>query len=848
MCRQPFVTLALLIASLAVPTQEASAQSEAPTETGEKETVRTDRYGDPLPKRAVTRLGTLRFCQPLPVTLAFSPDGKVLASGGYDNRIRLWDPDTGKEVRTLEGHKSYVNCIAFSGDGKWLASGSQDNDLRLWDVETGKEQRRFQGRNAPIERLALSPNGKVLASSCLGGTLRLWDTDTGKEIRSLPIDKGYRVLAMTFTPDSKFFAFNNRTDKGIQLVDVAEGKLIRTFKAHKDNVYELTFSADGTTLISGSGDNTIRVWDVASGKELRRYGDEKTNVRCLALAPDGKTLTYGTYPDGMVHVWDVAANKDLVPPWKADPWCVVSIAYSPDSKKVAVGRDTIAIHETATGKRLNPPLESESRVQQVEYSADGKLLAVRREDQTIELWDRANWRKETTLKAEIDRFTSMAFSPSGKYLTTAEDNFNQGVLCHWDLRTGKRQREFAQGQGWLEALSYTANGETLACFHVSQHRVLIFRDPATGKEQSRITVPDRSARNPRLSPDGRLLACATSNSVDGRMPIQAVALWDAKTEKLVRRFGKTPSGNWELLVFSPDGRTIATPGGHGVDGRMPIQPDIVLWEAVTGQERLHIAMNEGPVSKFVFSPDSRLLASAGRTETIRLWDTWTGKEVAHFTGHRGWMNSLSFAPDCKTLASGGADGTVLIWDVSRLLPAAKRPAEKLSRDELAQCWDDLAGTDAARAYQTIAELARRPGQAEGFLNDKLAANPGMNAQQLARLIADLDADDFNAREKANQELANLGRLAEGALTKALEGKPSAEMRRRAQELLDKLDGKAEDPNQRLLLRAIEVLERLGTPEARRLLGKLEKEASEATAAREAKASLERLAKAEKSAP
>src|SRR5262249_18223849 len=232
-------------------------------------------------------------------SLAFSPDGKFLASGGYDNRIRLWNPDTGKEVRILEGHKSYVNCIALSADGKWLASGSQDHDLRLWEVGTGKERQRFLGHDAPIERLALSPNGKILASSCLAGTLRLWDTDSGKEIRSLPIDKGCRVLAMTFSPDSKHFAFNNRFDKGIQLVDVGEGKEIRTFKGHKDNVSQLVFTAGGATLISGSQDHTIRVWDVASGRERRRYGDEKEAVTSLALAPDGKTLTYGTHPGGL---------------------------------------------------------------------------------------------------------------------------------------------------------------------------------------------------------------------------------------------------------------------------------------------------------------------------------------------------------------------------------------------------------------------------------------------------------------------------------------------------------------------------------------------------------------------
>jgi WD40 repeat protein len=822
----------------------ASVRSAGPTEPAGKEPGRTDRYGDPLPKGAVARLGTLRFCQPFPTSIAYSPDGKVLASGGSDNRIRLWDPDTGKEVRILEGHKGSVNCIAFSPDGKWLASGSQEHELWLWDVATGKERRRFHGHTAAIERLALSPDGKALASSCLGGTLRLWDTATGKETRSLPIDGGCRISAMTFSPDSKRLAFNNRDDKGIQLVDVADGKVVQTFPGHEDRVYQLVFSADGATLYSAGG--ALRAWDVASGKELRRYDDGKAAVICLALAPDGKTLAYGTGPDGMVHVWDLAADKHLVPPWKANRWAVASITYSPDGKKVAVGRDEIAIYEVATGKRLNPSPERRSPVRRIEYAGDGKALAVWRQDETIELWDTASWRKAATVSARMGHLTAMAFPPGGKYLTTAEGdrNLTNGALCHWDPQTGKRLQEFPPEQGWIDLLFYSADGAALVRWQSEQRHTCVYVrwDPTTGKERGRFEGPKRprGGWSARLSPDGTLLACATSEG--------AVALWDTRTDKVVRTFGRRVDGNWGSVVFSPDGRTIVTPGGKGMDGRERIQSDFVLWETATGRERLHVAMNAGPAANAAFSPDGRLLASVGRTETIYLWDAWTGEEVGRLTGHREGISSLSFAPDGKALASGGADATVLIWDVSGLAPAPKPAAKKLGRDELARCWDDLAGTDATRAYRAMADLARRPDEAEGLLKDKLDAGPGQNAERLARLIAALDDDDFETREGATKELANLGRSAEAALSKARDGKLSAEAKRRVEELLAKLDGKADDPEERRLLRVIEVLERLGTPEARRLLGMLAKEGTGAGLAREAKASIERLGKARGVAP
>src|SRR5262249_28200344 len=151
----------------------------------------------------------------------------------------------------------------------------------------------------------------------------------------------------------------------------------------------------------------------------------------------------------------------------------------------------------------------------------------------------------------------------------------------------------------------------------------------------------------RLSPYGTLLACSTFEN--------AVVLRDARTQKVVRAFGKRPPGAPDVMAFSPDGRTIATPGGQGKEDGQEIQPDIVLWETASGGERFRLTMNEGQVSQIAFSPNGRLLAAvgSGSTDTIHLWDTWTGTEAGRLTGHRGWPASIAFAPDGKTLASGG---------------------------------------------------------------------------------------------------------------------------------------------------------------------------------------------------
>jgi hypothetical protein len=271
-----------------------------------------------------------------------------------------------------------------------------------------------------------------------------------------------------------------------------------------------------------------------------------------------------------------------------------------------------------------------------------------------------------------------------------------------------------------------------------------------------------------------------------------------------------------------------------------------LWEAATGGRRAELAGHTKGVWNIAFSPDGRTLASAGGDGTVRLWDLRSGKEVGHLEGHKGYVWAVAFSPDGRTLVSGGQDKTALLWDVSRITGRRRKSAERSSED-LEADWKDLAG-DAAAGYAALSRLVSSPGRAVAFLGKQLQSVKPSDAKRIERLIADLDDERFQVREQAAKELQALAEYAMPLMRKALAGKPSLEVRRRLEALLDRLDGTSPSTETVRQIRALEALESIGNREAQRLLDKLAAGPPEIRLTQEAKTAADRLAKRASVAP
>jgi hypothetical protein len=251
-----------------------------------------------------------------------------------------------------------------------------------------------------------------------------------------------------------------------------------------------------------------------------------------------------------------------------------------------------------------------------------------------------------------------------------------------------------------------------------------------------------------------------------------------------------------------------------------------------------------------FAPDGRTLAAGGQDNSVRLWDVATAREIRRFTGHQDEIRSLAFSPDGKWLASGSGDTTGLVWDVAASPRQQQTRETKLSPQDLRKLWAALAGEDAARAFAARWKLVAAARESVPFLEECLRPVAGTDPQRIRALIGDLDSDRFDVREKATAELEGLGELAEPALTAVVRKGPSAEARRRARGLLEKVgQGRLHPPPKQLqALRALEVLEHIANPEARQVLKTLATGAPQARLTQEAKASLDRLARRTASRP
>jgi WD40 repeat protein len=364
--------------------------------------------------------------------VAFSRDGKRLASASTDKTVRLWDADTGQEVRALKGHTSEVIAVAFSPDGRRLASASADGTARVWDAERGQEVLALKGHSDVVRAVAFSPDGKRLASASWDQTVRLWDADRGEEVRALMGHTG-GVTAVAFSPDGKRLA-SASDDQTVRLWDPDKGQEALTLKGHTYGVRSVAFSPDGKRLASACYDQTVRVWDADTGQQLHALQGHRNHVTAVAFSPDGKRLASASH-DQTVRLWDADRGEE-VRALMGHTLIVFAVAFSPDGKRLASAGDlTVRVWDADTGQEVLTLKGHTSYATSVAFSPDGKRLASASFDHKVRVWDADNGPQVLALKE--GGVWGVAFSPDGKRLASADDQ----TVRLWDADRGEEALE-----------------------------------------------------------------------------------------------------------------------------------------------------------------------------------------------------------------------------------------------------------------------------------------------------------------------------------------------------------------------------------------------------------------------
>lgn len=587
-------------------------------------------------------------------SVALSPDGKLLASGGFDNTILLWSTETGSQLRTLKKHTQRVTSVAFGTTARVLLSGSSDGRAIVWNPATGEAERTIEAHVQAIDSVALSPDGTLFATGSFDNTIKLWR---------------------------------------------ATGEPVRTLRGHSGGVAAVAFSPDGRTLLSGSHDHSVRLWSVASGNELRRFDGHRVAVLGVAFSRDGRRIASagGGYAGrGVVIVWDID-GKTKREFETTDEW-LSSVAFTPDGKSLVAGTPAkgraLRIWDLATG--LDRTLPTAAGVYGVAFSRDGKLFAAAGDDNAISLRNAATWSELPSLQGHVAPATSAALSPDNRYLAVSSPS---GDIRVWDTAHRENFYRFVAHAAQVNAVAFSSKGELASAGY---DKAVKFWDPARRREL-------RSVQSPAVvlclafSPDGVLVAGGTQDN--------SVRLWETTTGELA---GVLP-GHVDFVravAFSPDGKLIAAASGNDVrlwdvdtrkslgslegHGRavltLAFSPDgrslasgsadhtIRLWRVDARAEQRRLEGHSGPVTQLAFLHGGKLLASGSADHALKIWNLEGSGGPKTLAGHTDSVSALAASNSGaagvgarQLLWSASADTRVMLWD-----PAQERPLATLN--------------------------------------------------------------------------------------------------------------------------------------------------------------------------
>lgn len=624
-------------------------------------------------------------------TAAYSPDGSLVATVGYDGAGQIWDVTTAKRTTLLRDYPQGYSSLRFTPDGAALVSANVDRTIRLWDVTTGEVTRTFVGHDDRLQSLSISPDGSRMASGDWKGVLRVWDMSTGQQL--FTANHARAIASVRYGPGGAWIATSSHDDT-VAIWDAASGARLAVLAGHEKGVTSMTLGPGGELLATGDGVGTVRVWRAADWTLANAIEAHDMMISALAFSPDGTRLATGSW-DRTAAIWDpltgyeaarLVGHADLLTAQSESRATIDSVQFSGDGRRVltssvdgarvwdahsgttlaflAAANDRSAarfspdyaeiltirkpgelvfwrvgdrlLHtlsermDSPVGDGRNPPMMRTGA-----FSSDGARLLTVSLFGPASLWDAATGERTASLAVSM----SAAFSPDGARVATAGDD---GRLTLWDAATGEVSLAIDGTFPRLDSVSFSSDGTRVVA--------------GAADQTARIWNAETGALVAELAGHEGPVFFATFDAGGARVATcdgaGTTRVWDARTSRLLVEL-RAPDDQMsmaQMAAFSPDGRRILT----ATSGK-----SVNIWDVATGGQQASLAGHSG-----AFNADGTAVLTIDNTTTPMLWDAASGTHIATLEGHTESVYGWAFSPDGARIATAGGDGTARIWDAA----------------------------------------------------------------------------------------------------------------------------------------------------------------------------------------
>ncbi|KIK56525.1 hypothetical protein GYMLUDRAFT_106290, partial [Collybiopsis luxurians FD-317 M1] len=583
-------------------------------------------------------------------SVAYSPNGQYVVTGSYDKTVRIWNAQTDLPVgKPLKGHTNSIASVAYSPDGQYVVSGSLDETVRIWNVQTGLQiLEPLKGHTNWITSVVYSPDGQYVVSGSYDNTVRIWNTQTGVQVGEPLNGHTDGVTSVAYSPDGHYVVSGSR-DKAVIIWNAQTGQQVgEPIKIHTDCISSVAYSPDGQYVVSGSWDKTARIWNVQTGVQVGEPLKGHTNyITLVAYSPDGQHVVSGSF-DNAIRVWSAETHLQIGHSLKGSTLSVTSAEYLSDGQYMVPGSSDEIVRNwnTQTSLQIGKlQKNSTDSITSVAYSPDGQHVISGSVNKMLRAWSvETGLQVQKLLKGHTDSVTSVAYSPDGQYLVSGS---NDETIRIWNAKAGLQVQEPFKGHtDKVTSVAYSPNGQYV--LSGSCDKTVRIWNVQTGLQVGEsLKGHTSSVTSVAYSPDGQYVI---SGSYD-----KTVRIWTVDSGLQV---GEPLKGHTHLVTsveYSPDGQYVVSGSADET---------IRIWNAQTGlQVRKTLKGHTSYVSSVAYSPDGQCVVSGSYDETVRIWNTQTGLQIGQpLKGHTDWVTTVAYSPNGLYVVSGSNDNTVRIWN------------------------------------------------------------------------------------------------------------------------------------------------------------------------------------------